>query len=226
MSVDRRGGGRSAALTVLVDLVAPIALFYGLRAGGASVYVALIAGGLPPALHAVVQIVVARRVDRLACGVLAMLLVSAAVSLINGSPRFLLAKDGLLTAAWGAWMLISLLGDRPLTFLFSRPLLEGRRLPDPRTRRRTRTSHSWDELWQRIPRFRRVWRVTAAIWGAALLVDAALRVIMAYMLPVDVVPGLSGALWPATFVVLQIVTNVYFTRAGMWQMLHGEAATT
>jgi hypothetical protein len=78
MSAEHRGsGGRSATRTVLVDLVAPIALFYGLRAGGASVYVALIAGGLPPALHATIQVVAARRVDRLAAGVLALLLVSA-----------------------------------------------------------------------------------------------------------------------------------------------------
>jgi hypothetical protein len=123
-------------------------------------------------------------------------------------------------------MLISLLGNRPLTFLFSRPLLEGRRLPDPRTRRRTRTTHSWDELWRRMPRFRRVWRVTTVIWGAALPIDAALRVVMAYTLPLDAVPGLGAALWPTTFILLQVVTNVYFARAGMWHMLHGQAATS
>ena len=45
---------------------------------------------------------------------------------------------------------------------------------------------------------------------------------MAYTLPVDLVPGLGGALWPVTFVVLQVITNVYFARAGFWLILRGE----
>jgi len=56
-------------------------------------------------------------------------------------------------------------------------------------------------------------------WGIALLVDAVIRVTMAYTLPVDLVPGLGGALWPVTFVVLQVITNVYFQRAGFWLIL-------
>jgi hypothetical protein len=42
---------------------------------------------------------------------------------------------------------------------------------------------------------------------------------MVYTLPVDLVPALGGALWPVTFVVLQMVTNVYFQRAGFWLIL-------
>jgi len=34
-----------------------------------------------------------------------------------------------------------------------------------------------------------------------------------------VVPGLSGALWPVTFVVLQVVTNIYYQFAGLNRML-------
>jgi hypothetical protein len=42
---------------------------------------------------------------------------------------------------------------------------------------------------------------------------------MAYALPVSVVPGLAGALYPVTVLVLQVVTNVYFHRAGLYRML-------
>jgi hypothetical protein len=45
------------------------------------------------------------------------------------------------------------------------------------------------------------------------------RVIMSYTLPVAVVPGLGGALWPVTFVVLQVVTNVYYHFAGLYRLL-------
>ena len=30
---------------------------------------------------------------------------------------------------------------------------------------------------------------------------------------------LGGALWPVTFVLLQVVTNVYFARARFWRIL-------
>jgi predicted membrane protein len=45
------------------------------------------------------------------------------------------------------------------------------------------------------------------------------RVLIAAVLPVSVVPALGAALWPVTFVVLQVVTNVYFARAGFWRFL-------
>jgi hypothetical protein len=41
---------------------------------------------------------------------------------------------------------------------------------------------------------RRTLRVMTAAWGLAFLVDAAARVVMAYTIPVDLVPLLSTAL--------------------------------
>ncbi len=35
---------------------------------------------------------------------------------------------------------------------------------------------------------------------------------------VDFVPGLGAALWPVTFIVLQVIDNVYFWRAGFWRI--------
>lgn len=212
------------ALILIIDLVAPIGLYYGLRSAGASIYLALIVGAIAPALSATVNAVKHRHVDGLAVAVVAMLVVSTGVSLLGGSPRFLLAKDSLLTAVWGAWFIVSLHAPRPLTFRFTRPLLEGRKVFDPATRNRAApTTQSWDELWEQEPRFRRAWRVTTVIWGAAMLLDAALRVIMAYTLPADLVPGLAGPLWPVTFIALQIITNVYFARCGLWLILLGKA---
>jgi hypothetical protein len=39
------------------------------------------------------------------------------------------------------------------------------------------------------------------------------------MLPVDAVPAIGGLLYPVTFVVLQVAGNIYFTRAGLYQIL-------
>jgi len=40
------------------------------------------------------------------------------------------------------------------------------------------TVHDWDALWQAEPRFRRIWRVSSVMWGAGVLADAAIRVVM------------------------------------------------
>ncbi|HEY4852552.1 MAG TPA: VC0807 family protein [Streptosporangiaceae bacterium] len=187
-------------LTVLFDLAAPIALYYGLRSAGVGIVPSLIAGTAAPAGSGIVQAIRHRRIDALAVTVVILLVLSAGVSVIAGSPRFLLAKDAVLTAVRGTWFLLSLRGHRPLTFRFTRPLLEAHRIFDPRTRTWSApTERSWDELWELVPRFRRMWQVTTMIWGAAFLLDAALRVVMAYALPVNDVPALAGALWLVTF---------------------------
>jgi len=216
------GVGRQL-LTLGLNLAAPIALYYGLRAVGVGVYPALIVGAVPPLLSALVQIIRGDRVDSLGLFMMTMMLLSAGTSLLTGSPRFLLAKDGWLTGVSGLWMLFSARSRRPFTFLFARPLLEGRKVFDPTARRwAAPTGEPWDTVWERSPRFRRIWRVITVIWGAAMLADAAIRVVMAYTLPIDIVPGLGGALWPVTFVVLQVITNLYFWRAGFWGVLLGE----
>ncbi len=214
------------ALTVLFNLAVPIALYYGLRSAGVGIVPSLIAGTVAPAGSGIVQAIRHRRVDALAVTVVALLMLSAAVSVIAGSPRLLLAKDAVLTAVWGAWFLLSLRGHRPLTFRFTRPLLEAHRIFDPGTRTWSApTERSWDELWEIVPRFRRMWQVTTVIWGAAFLLDAALRVVMAYALPVNDVPALAGALWLVTFLLLQIITNVYLSRSGLWPILRGHQPT-
>ncbi|RZS80005.1 hypothetical protein EV189_3484 [Motilibacter rhizosphaerae] len=68
-----------------------------------------------------------RRVDGLSAYLTAMTLGAVAVSVLPGSTRFLLAKEALLTGVTGVWFLVSpWVAQRPLAYLFSRPLLEGR----------------------------------------------------------------------------------------------------
>jgi hypothetical protein len=210
----------AAGLWVLIDLIVPVALFYGLRGAGVELFLALVIGAAVPAVAAIIKAVTTRRTDGLAIAVIALLLLSSAISLVTGSPRFLLAKDAGLTAVWGAWFFLSLRARRPLTFRFSRPLLEGRKVFDSVTRtRRTPDAGTWDRLWERDSQFRNVWQVTTVIWGTALFLDAAVRVTMAYTLPIDVVPALAGSLWLVTFLALQLITNIYFVRAGLWKMI-------
>jgi hypothetical protein len=204
----------------IIDIVAPVAVYYGARGLGASLWIALIAGAVLPSVSVLFGLITQRHVDRMGLLILAALAVSTAASLVSGSPRALLARDGLTTGAWAGYMYLSLLARRPATYVMSRPLLEGRRVFDPSVRRWVRGPRvSWDEIWERAPDFRRIWRVATVIWGSAILADAIARIVMAATLPVGLIPALGGALWPVTFVVLQVWTNVYFFRSGFWQLL-------
>ena len=219
--------GRSHALRgALIDIVAPIAVFYGAHALGASVWVALLLSAAIPAVGVLAGLLHRRRPDTMGILILAAQALSATATVINGSPRALFAREGLTTGAWACYMYVSLLAARPATFVVSRPLLEGRRVFDPATRRWVRPAEvSWDELWERVPRFRRIWRVATVIWGTAILADAVIRIAMAATLPLSIIPALGGALWPVTFVVLQVPTNVYFARSGFWRiLLNGDVA--
>ena len=208
-SARSRSPGRQLA-TLGFDIGAPIAVYYLLHGLGMANLVALGAGAVLPALGAAWTLIAKRRADGVALFVLATILVSIGVSVVARQHRFLLAKDGLITGLWGAWFLVSVRARRPAAFVFARPLLEGRKMY---------TARDWDALWQAEPGFRRVWRVSSVMWGVGLLADAAARVVMSYTLPVSAVPGLGGALWPVTFVVLQVVTNVYYYFAGLNAML-------
>jgi hypothetical protein len=220
-AVSRPAVHDSRALRAAVaDIVVPIVVYYGLRATGAGVWLALAAGAALPAAGAVTGLIRRRSADLMGLLVVAALVLSAVLSLATGSPRALLARDGVLTAAWALYMYASMFAARPATFVIARPLLEGRRVYDPGSRSwKLPAPQTWDELWHRLPRFRRIWQVCTVIWGTAILADAVIRVIMAATLPFGLVPGLNGVLWPVTFVILQVITNVYFYRSGFWRIL-------
>jgi hypothetical protein len=137
-------------------LAAPIAGFYVVRALGIDPLVALLAGAAATQLGLLVRLVRNRRLDGLSSMFACLTLLSLGVTLLDGSPRFLLAKDGLITAASGLRFVAGLWhGARPAGLLFGRPLME----PIMPTRR------DWDEMWDNEPVFRRCWRVVTAIWS-------------------------------------------------------------
>jgi hypothetical protein len=193
-------------IRVAVDFGLPIVVYYALRLCGVGVYMSLIAGSLFSATSAAVSLVRDRRIDGLATYMTVMMVGSVGVSLLYGGTRFLLARGALLTGVTGIWFIASIWSARPLAYLFSRPLIEGR----------FGWPQSWEELWERSPRWRRMWRVSSVTFGVGTFLDAALRVLMAYTLPPDAVPILGQVLYAATTVVLIIVTNVYYFSSGVY----------
>jgi len=200
----RRG---RAMITLLFDMAAPIAMFYILTAAGLSSFSSLLLSAVLPGLSTVYQVIRSRHLDALAVFMMSITVITALASLVSGSPRFLLAKDGFITGISGVWLLATTRANPPVVFMFARPLLEGRIGPN---------GESWTLLWDRLPGFRRIWRVASVIWGVATILDAVVRFVMAYTLPVKAVPALSGAQYIVLFVLLQVVTNVYYFRAGLY----------
>jgi hypothetical protein len=170
-----------------------------------SVYLSLLTSAVTSAVPALVGLIRDRRPDGLSTYFSTMVLGSVIVSLWSGSTEFLLARDGVLTGVTGIWFIASLWARRPLAYVFTKPLLQGR-LHWPK---------DWDALWQASPRFRRMWRISSLLYGIGTLLDALARVVMAYTLPADNVPLLSTALYAVTTVVLIVVTNVVYIHFGV-----------
>ena len=196
----------TTALRVGAGLALPSATFYVLRFAGVGLYLALVSSTLVSAVPALVDLVRGRRPSGLSTYVTAMTLGGLVVVLVPGSTRFLLARESIMTGVTGVWFLAGIRAARPLAYQFTRPLVEGRwHWPD-----------RWEELWEVSPRFARMWRVSSVLFGVGLLLDATLRVVLAYTVRPDLVPALGLALYVVTLIVLNVVVNVYYIRCGVF----------
>jgi hypothetical protein len=208
---------RPGLLWFAADLLAPTALFYLLLWGGTSLYLALVASAGLSTVSALVSYRLGAGGQSFAPYMLALQLAAFGIALIAGSDRFLLAKESVLTALVGCWFIGSLWTARPLAYRFTRPLLEG-----AWGRRWGLTGGpTWETLWEREPRFRHIFRVSTAMWGVATLIDAVLRVVIAYRMPIASVVALQTAMFGVTILLMQVVTHVYYSRVGLWPMLMG-----
>ncbi|WIY04202.1 VC0807 family protein [Amycolatopsis mongoliensis] len=173
-----RGG-----LTMLLrDVALPMALYYVLRSFDVDALWALLVSAVPPVLRTGYVLARHRRIDPLSAFVLAVLLINGAVAVFSGDPRLLLVRSAWITLPLGVAMLGSLLvGRRPLLFRAACTLQPAR-------------ARELDQLWGLSPAFRQRWRTATLGWGAGCVLLACAVVVMAFTLPVDVVPFLETAL--------------------------------
>ncbi|MFP5021040.1 VC0807 family protein [Pseudonocardia phyllosphaerae] len=193
---------RALATTVLADVVAPLAVFYGLRAAGVDAGPALLTSAVVPAVRALVTLVRHRRIAWSAALVLVLCVASAATALVTGDERVMLAREALVTAALGVALLVTVPSGRPALFALGRLVLADA----------GHDARSWDDRWRGSARFRRIWRVLTLWWALGFLADAALRVLTAYTLPVDVVPALHAVQWFPVLAVLLLAGHVWLRR--------------
>jgi hypothetical protein len=178
----------------LIDLVIPLLVFYVLRQAGVGVVGATLAGAVIPTARTVYAVAKARKADWMAIFMLSALTVGTIASLLMDSPRMLLAKDGVITALLGFSMLGTVFAGKPLLLSMGRGIAEAKRGKGG--------GEVWASRWNIEPRFRTGLRVITAAWGVGLVLDAVIRVVIAFTLPLDAVPGATTAQWVVVFAVL------------------------
>jgi hypothetical protein len=168
-----RGAIIDAALNAVIPtIVYQFAHRHGVGDSGALGYAAIY-----PALVAIGGIVWRRTLDPIAAIVLFGLIVSGVGLLVGGGPQILLIRESFVTGALGVLCFVSLLFPRPLMFYFGRWFA---------TRGDREKSAAYDQLWERV-HFRAANRLITIVWGFAFTGEFALRVVMAYTLPIPVV---------------------------------------
>ncbi len=174
----RTGHWHFAGMLAL-DVALPLVLYYVLRALGASPWTALLVGAAIPLARVLAAAVTQRRLETAGVFTLTLLTVGTVVGLLTADPRLLMARESYLTAVVGGWILATLAARRPLVYTATTPFLPAD------------AAAAWNRAWDTSPAFRRAMRGMTLGFGLAFLADAAARVVMAYTLPLDVVPLLS-----------------------------------
>jgi intracellular septation protein A len=163
------------------DIGLSLVAYYGLRAMGASPYVALLGGTVTAGLRIAYVWARTRRFDGFAAFMLVEFGVGLAFALMTGDARFLVAKESFSTAIAGLIFLGTCVWGRPMIWHAA-------------TRFQPEARAQLDRLWNTEPAFPRRLKVLTLGWAAGLLAEAVARVVVAYTLPVDAAAGLSQLL--------------------------------
>jgi hypothetical protein len=202
---------RAVLVSLGLDLAAPLAVFYGLRAAGVDQWWSLLLSAVVPVVVVVVRFAQRRQVEFGALFVLTLLTAGLVLSAITGSPRALLVRDAWLGMAGGVaglWLIGSAFHGRPGLFVMFRSFILTKAGPDGLA--------AWEGRWDADELdFRRRIRLLTVVWGSALLLSAVGQVVVAYLAPIDAAPAVMNGVWPVIAVPLWIFHIVYTKRHGL-----------
>ncbi len=167
------------------DAGLPVASFYGLRLAGASAWVALLAATLAAGLRIVWVAVQDRKLNPFATIMLIVFGLGLALVFVSGDPRWALLKQAFTGGAVGIAFLVSTIAGRPLTLAVAQSW-------QPGAAQELETGYRTD------PDVRHGFRVSALVWGLGGLIEALVRVPLIYLLPIDLMVGLSAAMTVTT----------------------------
>jgi asparagine N-glycosylation enzyme membrane subunit Stt3 len=197
---------RANVLTVVFEVLVPMALFYGLRIAGVSQWWALMAGVLVAAPYVLWTIVRNRKVDLVALVTISVLVLSVVLGLLSDDPRTLAIREGWTAALgglFGAWMLVTVFVGKPAQLTLGRTIAE--------VKRGAEGADAWAARWDTDARFRRGLRINTAAWGGVLVVSAITHIVLVYTLPIDLISLVTNVQWFAMLAAL-IVWHVWYLK--------------
>lgn len=169
------------------DVGLPMVAYYGLHLAGVGDFVALLAATAAAAVRIAWVAVRDRSLNLFATVMLLVFGIGLALAFVSGDVRFLLLKASVGTAAVGLVFLVTAArGRRPLTLAAEQSWAPAR-------------AQQIAQEYLTDPHVRRGHRVSSTVWGTGLLAEAAVRVPLVYLLPINVMVGLSTALLLTTF---------------------------
>ena len=181
---DRAQNPLSRLLPLILDIGLPLGTYYLLKgAFGVDTITALIVSGLVPAARTIWTTVRAGKPDQFALAVLILTIVSIPITLLTGSPTFMLAKDGLGTAVLGIYVIVMARRGQPVMAKGFKPFIADS----------AAKSRAWDDLAATSPEFRDNLMRANVVWGIGFVVEVALRLVIVFTLPFDT------AVWATNF---------------------------
>lgn len=203
----------SIAWTLFLDAGLAVGAYLIARALGAGLFAALLIGAVVATLRAVYVIIRRREVDAFAIFMIVTFGIGLLLTLVTGSPRFLLAKDGISNLVSGAVFAVTLFVGKPMMFYLSE------RFGAPAAAERER----WHQLWDSEPGFRSFFRMLTVVWTVAFLVEATLKIILAMTLPVDVMAPILPFFTPV-LITLMVIWTVRTTARGQERLAGRDVA--
>jgi len=161
------------ALDFIVNLGGPW-LVYRLVEGSTSIVTALLLSSLPPIIWSLLQLVRSRKLNVISMLVIAGIAASLVATMLGGNPRLLLVRESFITGIFGLVFLGSLWLPRPLMFHIVKATVAKQGIEEAQFAAR----------WS-IPGFRHTFYLMTAVWGAGLIAQAVLQIILAFVLPIE-----------------------------------------
>ncbi len=163
---------REIMRSILLNAVVPFGVYVMLKGNMPEVR-ALEIAVIIPVLVNLLLFIKTRRVDVFGIFMLSGLLLTLLLVMLGGGKQLLLIRTSLISGLLGLAMLVTLFLPRPMIFYFAMRFAAGQD---------TESQAEYRARWER-QAFRRVMYLMTLVWGCALVLEAVIRTLLAFLLP-------------------------------------------
>ncbi|KAJ3302584.1 hypothetical protein HDV03_004835 [Kappamyces sp. JEL0829] len=154
------------------------AILYSIFSQKTSTLNAIVISGIPPFVDACVYVATERKMDAINALAIFGTIFGAIFAYCTNDPKLLLLKDSIVTSFFGFGFLLSLFFKENLVWWYNRTFSP----PEKK--------EILDAEWEN-PTIRRATVVLCYVWGSGYLLEAVLRVILLYLINIDLMVYIS-----------------------------------